>query len=245
MAEFHVRQSEDAIYTVYKITGPTGKVYIGCTKREPKKRWKYGNGYRSQPYFFADIEKYGWDAFKKEIVCEKLLKEGAENLEKFLVDFYDTCDPEKGYNVFSGGARIGCSLSPAGRARASRAVKAAYANDPEYRRIMKDYTRKEFTEHPETLQKSRESHKKMWNDEYRQKKSESTRKYLATHEHSWEAKAVICVETGEVFPSQSAAERATGVNPGGISGVCRGLLHTAGGLHWEFWNREKQAEDTA
>ena len=75
----------------------------------------------------------------------------------------------------------------------------------------------------------------MWNDEYRRKKSESTRKYLATHEHSRKAKAVICVETGEVFRSQGAAERATGVNHGGISGVCRGLLRSAGGLHWKYW----------
>ena len=57
MADFHVRQSEDAIYTVYKITGPTGKVYIGCTKTTPKRRWRNGKGYKSgQPYFYADIE---------------------------------------------------------------------------------------------------------------------------------------------------------------------------------------------
>ena len=246
MADFHVQQSEDAIYTVYKITGPTGKVYIGCTKTTPKRRWRNGKGYKSgQPYFYADIEKFGWDAFKKEIVCEKLLKEGAENLEKFLVDFYDTCDPEKGYNTFTGGPRTGAVYSAAGRKRNSISVKAAYANNPEYRARIIAHHRQEYIAHPETLEKSRISHKRMWTPEFRQKQSERMKKYYETHCPDTKAKAVVCIETGEVYRSMIAAEQATGADHAAIGRVCRKLLYSAGGLHWEFWNGEKQAEETA
>lgn len=97
--KFHVRQSEKAIYSVFKITGPTGKIFIGCTDTEPEKFWNKGYRFRLYPTFFADIAKYGWDAFQKEIVCEKLLKEGAEKLEKKFIAYYSSSDPEKGYNT--------------------------------------------------------------------------------------------------------------------------------------------------
>ena len=46
------------------------------------------------------------------------------------------------------------------------------------------------------------------------------------------AKPVICVETGEYFPSQNAAQKATGY--GGIHRVCQGFQNTAGGYHWRY-----------
>ena len=51
------------------------------------------------------------------------------------------------------------------------------------------------------------------------------------------AKPVICVETGEYYPSQQAAERATGFS--GIHKVCAGRSYTAGGYHWKY-TAEKQ-----
>ena len=46
------------------------------------------------------------------------------------------------------------------------------------------------------------------------------------------AKPVICVETGVVYPSQKAAENATGYT--GIHKACAGKQFTAGGLHWKY-----------
>ena len=45
-------------------------------------------------------------------------------------------------------------------------------------------------------------------------------------------KPVVCVETGVVYPSQLAAEKATGFT--GIHKVCRGRQYTAGGYHWRY-----------
>lgn len=43
---------------------------------------------------------------------------------------------------------------------------------------------------------------------------------------------VLCVETGEQYPSVHEAERQTGVNSGHISKCLNGKLKTAGGFHW-------------
>ena len=55
MAEFHVHQDENAIYKIYKLTGPTGKVYIGCTKQAPARRWNNGRGYRTNLVLNSEI----------------------------------------------------------------------------------------------------------------------------------------------------------------------------------------------
>jgi len=51
-------------YTIYihknKING---KVYIGQTGQDPKKRWDNGNGYKTCSRFWNAIQKYGWDNF--------------------------------------------------------------------------------------------------------------------------------------------------------------------------------------
>lgn len=44
---------------------------------------------------------------------------------------------------------------------------------------------------------------------------------------------IRCVETGEVFPSQSAAARSIGLHPYGINNVLQGKQNTCGGYHWE------------
>lgn len=48
------------------------------------------------------------------------------------------------------------------------------------------------------------------------------------------SKKVLCVETGEIYPSISEACRQTGAYQGSISNVCIGKYKTAGGFHWKF-----------
>lgn len=78
------------MYTVYKHTTPSGKVYIGITGRAVEKRWENGSGYKSNKYFYSAIKKYGWDNIKHEIVCTGLSKwqvpTCAVGRQKHLVD---------------------------------------------------------------------------------------------------------------------------------------------------------------
>ena len=62
-------------YKIYKHTFPNGKVYIGLTSQEPKKRWgSDGNGYYGQKYIYRAIKKYGWKNIKHEILFDNLSK---------------------------------------------------------------------------------------------------------------------------------------------------------------------------
>jgi group I intron endonuclease len=94
-------------YSVYAHTCPDNKKYIGITRRNPKKRWNKGKGYKSNYNFMLAIEKYGWDNIKHEILFENLTKEQAEQKEIELIKIYDTTNPNNGYNKDKGGNSIG------------------------------------------------------------------------------------------------------------------------------------------
>ena len=105
-------EENEKIYKVYKHTLPkefSGKendmVYIGITCRE-KAYYRWGrNGikYKSNPYFYNAIQKYGWDNFNHEILFERLTKEEANQKEIELISEYDSTNKTKGYNIELGG----------------------------------------------------------------------------------------------------------------------------------------------
>ena len=43
---------------------------------------------------------------------------------------------------------------------------------------------------------------------------------------------VVCLETGEIYPSAHEASRQTCINQGDISSCCNGKRQSAGGYHW-------------
>ena len=193
----------EAHYTVYKLTSPAGKVYIGCTGTNVKDRWDSGWGYRHSTLIREDIGTFGWMNFRKEILCEKLTKSGAEKLEKWFVEYYDSMNPEKGYNRMTGGARKGARVSAEAKALNQETKLAYYQRHPEARRRIAMQV-SEYLRSPEG------------------------RKFVLS---STKAKPVRCVETGEVYLSQNAAEKATGYY--GIHKACSGIQQVCGGYHWE------------
>lgn len=90
------------MYQVYKHEAPNGKVYIGITK-DIKNRWSKGRGYRGNRYFWRAIQKYGWDNFKHEILFENITQEEACEKEIELIAYYNSTNPEYGYNICNGG----------------------------------------------------------------------------------------------------------------------------------------------
>ena len=219
MREFHVNQSSEAHYTVYKLTSPKGKIYIGCTGQKPKKRWQNGKDYIRNIVLNSDITTYSWEAFSKEILCEKLTKEGAEGIEKRLIELLEARNPIKGYNVFTGGARLGAEVSAAAKRRMRITKIRMFQADPEY-----------------IAKISRTCREKYASPEYRAAQSKRIKDYIArTGDNMFRSPIpVVCIETGIEYPSMSAAEKAIGVCHCGISRVCNGTKCSAGGLHWRF-----------
>lgn len=95
------------MYTVYKHTSPSGKVYIGITSRKPEVRWGNGRNYVDNEYFTRAINKYGWDNIEHEILFAGLSKEDAERKEIELIKEYRSTDRAFGYNIENGGSALG------------------------------------------------------------------------------------------------------------------------------------------
>lgn len=77
------------ICIVYKITSPSGKIYIGESYNLKARIKKYEkNNCKKQPRLFASLNKYGWEAHEFEIVEECEISE-IYCRERFWQDFYD------------------------------------------------------------------------------------------------------------------------------------------------------------
>lgn len=91
-------------YTIYIHISPSNKIYIGQTCNITKRWSSFGENYKTCPYFYNAIKKYGWNNFKHIIVKENLSKEEANKLEIELIKKYNSTDPNKGYNILGGGS---------------------------------------------------------------------------------------------------------------------------------------------
>lgn len=83
---------------IYKITCiPNGKFYIGLTIQKPEIRW---SSHKANPNkkMKIDIEEYGWDNFKKEVLFENIPK---GELGDFEIDIISSLNPY--YNTSNGG----------------------------------------------------------------------------------------------------------------------------------------------
>lgn len=115
----------DKVCGIYKITSPTGRVYIGQSKDVHKRKWAYrGEDSRKQPLVYASVQKHGWDNHTHEVV-EELPSDVAilDEREIYWIDLYK-CNKNrypnhKGMNLTDGGAgRLGSKWSDEFRALA-------------------------------------------------------------------------------------------------------------------------------
>ena len=90
---------------IYKITSPSGKIYIGQSV-DIKKRFSYYKGVhcRFQKRLLNSIKKHGWGKHKFEIIKE-CLPEQLNEFEKYYVDLFQTFNSKNGLNILDGGGR--------------------------------------------------------------------------------------------------------------------------------------------
>lgn len=202
-----------------------GKKYIGITSQKPTRRWANGEGYRMCPRFFNAIQKYGWDAFRHDILFTDLSQQEAERLEVELITKYGTLEKEKGYNLSAGGG--GCSgykLTPEQRRKQSEALKGRVFTDEHRRKISENHADLSGSNHP---------------NYGKQLRAETKRKISENHAdvsrgNHPQARAVMCVETGEVYACIRDAADAIRRYHGAIGAALRSPNRTAGGYHWRY-----------
>lgn len=100
----NVIKSKPKLWHVYvHVSKIDGKKYVGMTCRSPKDRWR-DSGYVYCPLFWKAIEEQGFDSFEHIVLLSVPSEELAGNLERCFVRFWDTQNPEHGYNIASGGS---------------------------------------------------------------------------------------------------------------------------------------------
>ena len=87
------------MYSVYKLTLPDGRAYVGMTSQVLYKRWQYGAGYSTNDAFYEAIHFYGWKNIQKEVLEEHADKTTALMREKYFIGLYKTYLPEYGFNT--------------------------------------------------------------------------------------------------------------------------------------------------
>lgn len=89
---------------IYKISSPSGKVYIGQSTNINKRKTYYNNGCKGQPRLHNSIMKYGFNnhSFEILIICEEY---ELNKLEIYYADLFNCYDPIYGMNA------IGCGGS--------------------------------------------------------------------------------------------------------------------------------------
>lgn len=129
----------EKIIGIYKITSPSGKIYIGQSRDINSRKSDHKHNWSKRQYkLYSSINKYGWDAHSFDIIHECTIDE-LDNLESFYIKYYDCFDTEHGLNLTSGGvhnlkystqsklklseSKKGISPSPETRIKLSNAIK--------------------------------------------------------------------------------------------------------------------------
>ena len=246
---------EDTEYTVYRHITPNGKVYIGITKQNPKKRWQNGHGYKKNEHFYRAILKYGWENIKHEIICQGPLSSAqAGAVEKSFIHLYDSTNPDKGYNNSIGGEYGSLGVHPSKETREKLRKKATNPSEetrkkmsearkgkklPEYwkqhikegKSKISEETRKKLSEARKGKKLSEETKKKIGQ---KTKETHTGMKYKRHKKCTYGCKKIICLDTGHVYESITQASNETGVSIGSISQNLNGRSKTAGGYHWKY-----------
>lgn len=179
-------------YIIYKYTSPSNKVYIGQTNRTLQQRANHGKGYVHSSYFYAAIQKYGFENFTCEVLKQNLTLEEANYWEQYYIQFYESNIKEKGYNIAPGGD--GNCMSPEGKQHLSELMKV---NNP--------------MQNPSIAERVAQ-----------QRRGVPLSDIARQHISKGHQKKVQCIETQEIFESRNAAAAAYNVSPSGIGRAING-----------------------
>ena len=236
-------------YIVYCHTNKINqKKYIGVTKQNPTRRWREGNGYKSQNKFYNAIEKYGWAGFTHEILFSNLSEIDAYTIEAKLIKDWNTI--ANGYNVEVGGnshshskiaieksrlARLGKKLSPQSCKNIKKSKIETVGN-----KVFCVELNTVFPSMGEAMRitgidkssisrccKGKQIVAGGYHWYYCQSDYSSSRK-------DERKKSVICLNTNKEYESVADAARDTNSDPSNIIKVCNGKYKTTNKLKWAW-----------
>lgn len=175
-------------------------------------------------------------------------------MEKILISGFDTQNPDFGYNILEGGSsarhteetkkkisetHLGPKNPMYGRKHTPEEIenlriKFTGENNHRYGKPVSEETKKKISESQKGKRLPEEQKRKISET----LKRNGTFKGRPKPEGAGRPpKAILCVETGEIFESIAEAARRKGINnKNWISKVAKGNATTCGGYHWEYVN---------
>lgn len=244
------------MYTVYKHTTPSGKVYIGITGQKPEQRWQNGNGYKNNEHFYRAILKYDWENIEHDVLCDGLTKQQACDKEIELIAKYDSTNRDKGYNNSYGGeipwnaGKKGLYKHTKetinkmkGKTPWNKGKKVILSNEGRENIVNANKGRTPWNKgkhgvySKETINKIVESGKKRKGEKRKKLTLEQRKKLSESHKGlpSNRKKKVLCIELNKTFDSLEDARKHLGLKSNShISQCCKGKRKTAGGYHWKY-----------
>lgn len=250
-------------YVVYahicKIPSEHGiyKRYIGITSQTPENRWKNGYGYKSlnkngeYTHFYKAILKHGWDNFEHKIIAHGLTKEQAERLEVKLIKYYNTLNGEYGYNSTEGGnsnvpseetiekirrTNTGKRHTEATKQKLSKIFKGC--KNPKISASLKKY----YETHEGTMKNKKFSLETRNKISKAKKGKASSKKGLKLTEKqlcklrnkSKLCTKIVCLDTLQVFISQTDCAEKLKISHKHICNVCKGTRPHTFGYHFMY-----------
>jgi len=173
----------DKICGIYKITSPSGKIYIGQSRNINLRIKDYINARcKLQQKLYHSILKYGWELHTFEIIYECQESE-LNDLESHYIKFYDSFNTEYGMNLTTGGEHY--KMSDETKLKIGAASKLRICSEETKKRLSQNSARAFLGKRhsDETKEKLRIKHiGKKLTEEHKQKLSNSHKGYVATEE---------------------------------------------------------------
>lgn len=241
---------------IYKITSPSGKVYIGQGKNIYKRYLSYKNGHsKNQIKLHNSIQKHGFDSHVFEVI-EECNFEQLNIRERYWQDFYNVLN-DRGLNcVLTYTDEVKGVISEETREKFKKRMKGegnpmfgkphSEATKEKIREAVKDRKGTPHTEeHKQKLSKERagenhpmygkkhteEAKKQMSSSRKGMKFSEEHKKKLSEANKKAErvhptAKLVLCLETGIFYESIGEASKASGMSKTTLRSYLNGVVKT-------------------
>jgi group I intron endonuclease len=230
---------------IYKITSPSGKIYIGQTTNFTKRKNYYKNG--AKPYqvrIHNSLQKYGYDAHTIEFI-EQCLVENLNERERYWQDFYDVIG-ENGLNCRLTETKDKSGfISDESKSKMSVARQNRILTDKEKYRLKSLFLGRKHTE--ETRLKMSESAKgrkftaehiaklpQNQKGKFRPKASEATK--IKQSLNSAKSKVVYQYTMNGMFIDEyrnvAEAQRCLGIK--NISSAALGKIPSSGGFKWRY-----------
>lgn len=220
---------------------PTKKIkkrYIRITSTSVIERWHHGHGYLTkkkdgsfcQPAMAYAILKYEWEGFSHEVVAENLTMEEASQMEKELIEKYQSNNKHYGYNIKEGGINGLPSEESIQKALQTKLKKGYHHSEETKKKISESNIGKTHTDSSKELLSKSHS------------KTKQRPKENIPRNDIYNQVCCQCVETGECFPSISNAAVNVGSYNSNIVKCLKGTRKRAGGYHWKEITKKEYEE---